>query len=528
MDSNAENPGRRSRRTPIVRWGVIVIVLLLLGGGLYWWRAQANAPRVAQAPAPIPVTVIQAATRDVPIYLDALGTIGASNTVAVRSQIDGMLQSVNFTEGQEVKKGDILALIDPRPLQAALAQAVAKKAQDQAQLIACPEGSRALPGTRQEELRDPAEPRSAAGQGRPAQGHDRCRSGGDRQRADAALLRHHHGAVRRPRRLPPGRCRQHHPCQRPESADGADPDTPVAGDLHAAAEESRRRARGDAARTGHGARLRSGQHQAARRRPAAADRQPDRSDHQHDPAQGAVRQRRRPAVARRIRALAHPGRHQQGRGDHSAGGAAARPAGLLCLGDQARQHRRAAPGRGDPVGQRHRDRDQGPQCRRAGGGQRPVPAAGRRAGRRQDRAGRERDRTRHHEHLRTVHPPADRDLAADGGAGAARHRGLSAAAGGAAAAGRFSDHLGLGAACPGASPDTMASTVAAPLERQFGQISGVTPDDVDQHARLDLDHAAIRSQPQCRRRRPGRAGGDHRRRSPTSRPRSPRRRPIAR
>jgi membrane fusion protein, multidrug efflux system len=71
---------------------------------------------------------------DVPIFLQGLGTVQASNTIAVHSQIDGKLQSVNFDEGQEVHRGDTLAVIDPRALQAALDEAVAKKAQDQAQL----------------------------------------------------------------------------------------------------------------------------------------------------------------------------------------------------------------------------------------------------------------------------------------------------------------------------------------------------------------------------------------------------------
>ena len=61
--------------------------------------------------------------------------MSASNTVAIRAQITGTLQSVNFTEGEDVHKGDTLAVIDPRPLQAALTQATARKAQDQAQLV---------------------------------------------------------------------------------------------------------------------------------------------------------------------------------------------------------------------------------------------------------------------------------------------------------------------------------------------------------------------------------------------------------
>jgi multidrug efflux system membrane fusion protein len=92
--------------------------------------------RAAAPPAAVPVTVTTVARRDVPIFLQALGTVQASNTVAIRSQIDGKLTSVNFVEGQEVHAGDVLAVIDPRALQAALDEAKAKKAQDQAQLIA--------------------------------------------------------------------------------------------------------------------------------------------------------------------------------------------------------------------------------------------------------------------------------------------------------------------------------------------------------------------------------------------------------
>ena len=91
--------------------------------------------RAAVQPAAVPVTVTTVARRNVPIFLQALGTVQASNTVAIRSQIDGKLTSVGFAEGQEVHAGDTLAVIDPRALQAALDQATAKKAQDQAQLV---------------------------------------------------------------------------------------------------------------------------------------------------------------------------------------------------------------------------------------------------------------------------------------------------------------------------------------------------------------------------------------------------------
>ena len=83
---------------------------------------------------PVPVVAGKVEQKDVPIYLDGLGTVQAFNTVTVHSRVDGELQQVLFAEGQDVKAGDLLAVIDPRPYQAALDQAIAKKAQDEAQL----------------------------------------------------------------------------------------------------------------------------------------------------------------------------------------------------------------------------------------------------------------------------------------------------------------------------------------------------------------------------------------------------------
>jgi multidrug efflux system membrane fusion protein len=82
----------------------------------------------------VPVTVVAAQQQDVPIRLDAIGTVQAFNTITVRAQVDGQLLEIAFKEGQMVRQGDVLARIDPRSYQAALDQAVAKKAQDEAQL----------------------------------------------------------------------------------------------------------------------------------------------------------------------------------------------------------------------------------------------------------------------------------------------------------------------------------------------------------------------------------------------------------
>jgi multidrug efflux system membrane fusion protein len=86
-------------------------------------------------PQAVPVTAAAASRRDVPIHLTGLGTVQATFTVGIHSQVDGKLQDVFFKEGQRVKKGDVLAKIDPRLFQAALDQAKAKKAQDEAQLV---------------------------------------------------------------------------------------------------------------------------------------------------------------------------------------------------------------------------------------------------------------------------------------------------------------------------------------------------------------------------------------------------------
>jgi multidrug efflux system membrane fusion protein len=118
-----------------------LIVIVAAGAALYYVFFLMGSPlqrqggrRFAASDAAVPVLVAQAQTADVPVTIGAVGTTQALNTVTVRSQVDGKLLSVDFKEGQDVKKGDILARIDPTTFQAALEQAKAKKAQDEAQL----------------------------------------------------------------------------------------------------------------------------------------------------------------------------------------------------------------------------------------------------------------------------------------------------------------------------------------------------------------------------------------------------------
>jgi multidrug efflux system membrane fusion protein len=116
----------------------ISFVLLAVIGALYYVfggpAAQQRRGNRFAAEGPVPVLVTTVTRADVPVYLDAVGTIKALNTVTVTPQVDGKLLSVNYKEGQDVKKGDVLARIDPVTYQAQLDQAVAKKAQDEAQL----------------------------------------------------------------------------------------------------------------------------------------------------------------------------------------------------------------------------------------------------------------------------------------------------------------------------------------------------------------------------------------------------------
>ena len=115
---------------------IALAILILAGLGYIAWTAYHKEQRPARTMPEQAVPVLAATPRieDVPVYLDGVGTVRALNTVTVRAQVDGKLLSVNFKEGQDVKAGDVLAEIDPAIYQAQYDQAVAKKAQDEAQL----------------------------------------------------------------------------------------------------------------------------------------------------------------------------------------------------------------------------------------------------------------------------------------------------------------------------------------------------------------------------------------------------------
>ena len=115
---------------------VALIAVLAAGGLLYFAHIHAlGKADAAPAPPTVPIVAATVAQHDVPIYLTGVGTVIAYNTDVVRAQIQGQIISINFTEGQTVHAGDLLAQIDPRPYQALIDQYTANLERDQAQLI---------------------------------------------------------------------------------------------------------------------------------------------------------------------------------------------------------------------------------------------------------------------------------------------------------------------------------------------------------------------------------------------------------
>jgi membrane fusion protein, multidrug efflux system len=112
-----------------------LLIVVLIGGGaiasIHGLGSKKTAPPTSP---PVPIVAGAVAQHDVPIYLSGVGTVIAYNTVVVRSQIQGQIVSINFTEGQTVHAGDLLAQIDPRPYQAQIEELTANKERDQAQL----------------------------------------------------------------------------------------------------------------------------------------------------------------------------------------------------------------------------------------------------------------------------------------------------------------------------------------------------------------------------------------------------------
>ena len=131
-----------------MRFAPLLVAAALIVGGVGAWvwvkdgSATPEAPRPAGkgkrwagGEAPVPVTAVPVTVADVPVYREGIGNVQALAAVVVRAQVDGRLMSVEFTEGQDIEKGQVLARIDPTVYQAQLDQALAKKAQNEAMLV---------------------------------------------------------------------------------------------------------------------------------------------------------------------------------------------------------------------------------------------------------------------------------------------------------------------------------------------------------------------------------------------------------
>lgn len=117
------------------RQGLITItVVIACAAGGAWDRFASQASPAPKSATTVPVGAATATPADLPVYVNALGSVQASKTATITTRVDGQLQQLRFVEGSEVKAGDLLAQIDPAPYQAQLAQAEAKQAQDEALL----------------------------------------------------------------------------------------------------------------------------------------------------------------------------------------------------------------------------------------------------------------------------------------------------------------------------------------------------------------------------------------------------------
>src|SRR5579871_4196901 len=119
------------------RFVLTIILILLVVAGIVWWTKQAPQPEQGgrgRNSGPMSIVPEVVGKGDIGVNINALGTVASLATVTIRTQISGYLQKIDFTEGMEVKKGDLLAEIDPRPYEAALAQAKGQLARDEAAL----------------------------------------------------------------------------------------------------------------------------------------------------------------------------------------------------------------------------------------------------------------------------------------------------------------------------------------------------------------------------------------------------------
>jgi membrane fusion protein, multidrug efflux system len=137
QEAHTVGPAQATRPRSRGRFILIAILILLVVGGIVWWTGHGTAPQPnskGRNSGPMSIVPEVVGKGDIGVNINALGTVTSLATVTVRTQISGYLMKIDFVEGNEVKKGDLLAEIDPRPYEAALAQAKGQLARDEAML----------------------------------------------------------------------------------------------------------------------------------------------------------------------------------------------------------------------------------------------------------------------------------------------------------------------------------------------------------------------------------------------------------
>ena len=289
MEGNRDGAGSRRSRPVLL---LLVCACAAAAGAVYWhWSPGLQPARAVPASRPaVPVKIAVAARQDVPIIVTGLGTVQASFTIAIHTQVEGIMQQVLFTEGQHVKKGDLLARIDPRLYQAALDQAKAKKSQDTATLIGA---EKDLVRSKTLVVRNVATEQTVDQQQARV---DQLKASieADQAAIETAQTQFDYTFIKAPsdgrigvRLVDPGNL-VHASDTRRDRQPGAD--AALRRDVHPADAGARRSARGYGARAGRGAGLRPKRPPAAEHRQAASHRQCHRPGDRDHSAQGDVRQ----------------------------------------------------------------------------------------------------------------------------------------------------------------------------------------------------------------------------------------------
>ena len=323
-----QNEGSEMNLGRILPIAVGVAVVVAVGGYVVYGQAAGTEQKQKRARAfqdqPAPVLAAPATVADVPIYLDAVGNTRALNTVTVRAQVGGQIVKVAFREGQDVKRGDVLAEIDPRTYQAQYDQAVAKKAQDEATLA-----NARLDLDRYTRL-------AAANSGSKQQADTQkalvaqleAQVQGDQAAIDNARTMLSYTKIVAPidgrtglRLIDEGNLVQANDANGIVVITQIQPISVLFNlPQQQFAQVNKAFAQGPLAGRRHGGRR---QARSIDRGTVAGDRQPDGSDHRHDPHEGGVSQRRAAALAGAVRQCPPAGRDAEaGRGGADRGGAA--------------------------------------------------------------------------------------------------------------------------------------------------------------------------------------------------------------